>query len=73
MTKLPAIGCSVTPTSSQDDPRDDEPELCLLLQFDSNQGAGMEWGDVGRLYFWIHPDDLRARRFDRVRLEFQSH
>ena len=36
----------------------------LLLQIGSDEGAGMCWGDAGCLYFWLHRDDLAARRFD---------
>jgi uncharacterized protein YwqG len=25
----------------------------LLLQLDTDDAAGMKWGDVGTLYFWI--------------------
>jgi uncharacterized protein YwqG len=38
----------------------------LLLQIDSNNEAGMMWGDLGRLYFWIKMEDLKERRFDRM-------
>lgn len=38
----------------------------LLLQLDSEDEAGMMWGDVGRLYFMIHKADLDDRRFDKV-------
>lgn len=38
----------------------------LLLQVDSDDDAGMMWGDSGLLYFWIRKDDLAARRFERV-------
>ena len=38
----------------------------LLLQVPSVDAAGMMWGDVGYLYYWIREDDLRARRFDRA-------
>jgi uncharacterized protein YwqG len=37
----------------------------LLLQVPSVESAGMMWGDAGCLYYWIHEDDLKARRFDR--------
>jgi hypothetical protein len=38
----------------------------LLLQIDSDDdGPGWMWGDVGRLYYCMHRDDLAARRFDR--------
>jgi uncharacterized protein YwqG len=39
----------------------------LLLQVDSEEDrAGMMWGDVGRVYFWIRDQDLRTRNFDAV-------
>lgn len=43
----------------------------LLLQVDSEEQAGMMWGDMGRLYFMIHKDDLQHRRFDKVWLILQ--
>jgi uncharacterized protein YwqG len=38
----------------------------LLLQVDSAEANGMLWGDVGRLYFLIHRDDLQAQRFGKT-------
>jgi uncharacterized protein YwqG len=38
----------------------------LLLQVDSDETAGLMWGDAGMLYYWIRDDDLAARRFDRA-------
>ncbi len=38
----------------------------LLFQLDSDDNALMMWGDMGRLYFWIMEEDLRARDFDKV-------
>lgn len=39
----------------------------LLLQIDSEEEkTGVMWGDVGRIYFWIHEDDLAEQQFDRV-------
>jgi uncharacterized protein YwqG len=38
----------------------------LLLQLDSDDGANMMWGDCGRLFFWIHEDDLKQAKFDNV-------
>ena len=26
----------------------------------------MMWGDVGRLYWWMHPDALTAARWDEA-------
>ncbi|HVP10833.1 MAG TPA: YwqG family protein [Phycisphaerae bacterium] len=40
-------------------------EWRLLLQVPSADQAGMMWGDVGCLYYWIRDEDLKARRFDR--------
>lgn len=45
----------------------------LLLQVDSDVVSGMEWGDVGRLYYWIRDVDLAKRRFERVWGIHQSH
>jgi uncharacterized protein YwqG len=45
----------------------------LLLQLDSGDNcAGMQFGcEGGRIYFMIHKDDLRRRRFDRIHLTLQ--
>jgi uncharacterized protein YwqG len=44
---------------------------CLLLQLDSEDRAGMMWGDVGRLYFTIQEDHLESRRFENVGMDWQ--
>lgn len=54
------------------EPTDDEPWI-LLLQLDSHEETGMNWGDLGRLYFWIREHDLRAGRFDRTWTILQSY
>jgi hypothetical protein len=36
----------------------------LLFQVDSQDEAGMMWGDVGRLYYWIRYHDLIAGHWD---------
>jgi uncharacterized protein YwqG len=43
----------------------------LLAQVDSDDNAEMMWGDVGKLYFMIRPDDLKTRRFDQTRFVWQ--
>lgn len=43
----------------------------LLFQLGSVEEAGMCWGDVGVLYFWIRKEDLAAKRFDRIWLILQ--
>lgn len=46
----------------------------LLLQIDSeDEKTGMMWGDVGRIYFWIHKDDLKKRNFSYVISVEQCH
>ena len=43
----------------------------LLLQIDSNDEIGMEWGDCGRLYLWITDEDLADRNFEDAWLILQ--
>ncbi|WP_028781298.1 YwqG family protein [Shewanella sp. 38A_GOM-205m] len=43
----------------------------LLLEVDSK--LGFMWGDAGRLYFYIHKDDLKTAKFADVWMEFQCH
>ncbi|MGK3208989.1 YwqG family protein [Amycolatopsis sp. MEPSY49] len=43
----------------------------LLAQIDSDDEAGMIWGDAGMLYWVIRTDDLDAGRFDRARCTLQ--
>ncbi|WP_055108630.1 YwqG family protein [Paenibacillus ihumii] len=43
----------------------------LLLQIDSEEDIGMMWGDVGRIFFWIHEDDLKRNDFNKVWLVLQ--
>lgn len=57
--------------SGYEDPRRAELEAGvedwrLLLQVESDENAGMMWGDSGRLYFWIQTEDLLRRDFRRV-------
>lgn len=44
----------------------------LLLQIDSDDKAGMAWGNTGMLYYWIEKADLQACRFDHTWLVLQS-
>ncbi len=37
----------------------------LLFQIDSIDQAGMMWGDVGRVYFWIKKEDLASKEFNK--------
>lgn len=55
------------------DPRlsDEAGSWVLLAQFDSEDAAGMMWGDCGALYWLIRPQDLADRRFDRAMFTWQ--
>jgi uncharacterized protein YwqG len=44
--------------------REEGQHWTLLAQIDSDDQAGMMWGDVGRLYWLIRPEDLSARNFE---------
>ena len=44
----------------------------LLLQLDSDtdsDGTGWCWGDMGMLFFFLSPDDFKARRFENASIE----
>lgn len=45
----------------------------LLLQLETDDEAGMMWGDAGTLYFWIREQDARARDFSKVWMILQCH
>jgi len=60
------------PEPVQNEPRQWSDEI-LLLQVDADPDAGMDWGDVGRVFYLIRRDDLGASVFSRVQLVFQCH
>jgi uncharacterized protein YwqG len=45
----------------------------LLFQIDSDEDAGLMWGDVGTVYFWIKEQDARDLKFDRAWMILQCH
>jgi uncharacterized protein YwqG len=47
------------------------PAWQLLLQVDSDNNAGMTWGDAGLIYYWIGTEDLARRDFEGVWLILQ--
>jgi uncharacterized protein YwqG len=44
----------------------------LLLQIDSDDAAGIMWGDTGTLYVWVREQDARMGDFSRVWMIIQS-
>lgn len=48
-------------------------EWRLLLQLDSDERMGTNWGDGGTLYFWIREQDARAGDFSRVWVTMQCY
>ncbi len=44
----------------------------LLFQMDSDSIPDTDWGDTGRIYFWIRADELQRCDFSQVRLILQS-
>jgi uncharacterized protein YwqG len=44
----------------------------LLLQVDSDDETGMEWGSTGMLYYWLKAADLKKSDFDGAWLVLQS-
>ncbi len=45
------------------------PEQTLLLQLDSYEHGNVMWGDAGKLFWWISPADLKAKRFEKARVD----
>ena len=43
----------------------------LLLQLDSDDDAGVMWGDCGTLYFWVRAQDAAEGRFENAWLILQ--
>lgn len=43
----------------------------LLFQVDSDGVPDMDWGDTGRIYYWIRTRDLQQRDFSQVQLILQ--
>ncbi len=44
----------------------------LLLQIDSDGAPDTDWGDTGRIYYWIRSRDLAASDFGQTQLILQS-
>jgi len=44
----------------------------LLLQVDSDDAPKTDWGDTGRIYYWIRVRDLAVNNFGQTQLILQS-
>ncbi|HYB01204.1 MAG TPA: YwqG family protein [Ktedonobacteraceae bacterium] len=44
----------------------------LLLQIDSDDELGMEWGNTGMIYYWLKASDLKKLDFEEAWLVLQS-
>ena len=44
----------------------------LLFQVDSDHSLDTNWGDTGRIYYWMRTHDLAERDFSQVKLILQS-
>ncbi len=69
--ELVSHGIDVTDRAATEGPRALELERNaslweLLLQVDSDEQLGTDWGDSGTIYFWIRRDALEARAFERA-------
>ncbi len=53
--------------------RGETPGMHLVLQIGTIDELGMHWGALGCLTLSMRPDDIAARRFDRVHSEVQSY
>ena len=47
-------------------------EWQLLLQVDTDEDIGMQWGNTGMIYYWLKASDLQKSDFDDTWLVLQS-
>ncbi|MGZ6387521.1 MAG: DUF1963 domain-containing protein, partial [Ktedonobacteraceae bacterium] len=47
-------------------------EWQLLLQIDTDEDIGMQWGNTGMIYYWLQASDLKKSDFDNAWLVLQS-
>jgi uncharacterized protein YwqG len=43
----------------------------LLLQLDSDDDAGLMWGDLGMLYYWARSADVNQQDFSKTWMTLQ--
>lgn len=57
----------------QDEIAQDYPGYEVLVELDENDKIGLRFYDCGNLFFLIRPEDLAAKRFDRVKCVLYSY
>lgn len=45
----------------------------LLFQCDSDENLNLSWGDWGKVYFFIHEDDLRKGNFENIKINWSCY
>lgn len=48
-------------------------EWKLLFQIDSDNNLNISWGDWGKIYFFIHKDDLKNKNFEKAKATGQCY
>ena len=71
LTAYPSLVLS-KPTCWQDELAQDYPGYEVLVQLEEDEDIGLRFYDCGTLFFLIKPEDLAAKRFDRVRCVLYS-
>jgi len=69
---LDCVDDHLLPVPTVEELRAIEREWILLLQIDTDSVAGFEWGDSGRLFFWIRRQDLARGDFSQAWAILQS-
>ena len=61
------------PTAWTDELAQDYPDYQVLVQLEEDDDINLRFYDCGTLFFLIRPEDLEAKRFDRVRCVLYSY
>ena len=61
------------PTCWQDELAQDYPGYQVLVQLEEDDNIDLRFYDCGTLFFLIKPEDLAAKRFDRVKCVLYSY
>lgn len=72
LTGYPSLVLS-KPTCWQDELAQDYPDYQVLVQLEEDDDIGLRFYDCGTLFFLIKPEDLEAKRFDKVKCVLYSY